>query len=160
MFKFYLAETCQDGYNGDLCDKRCKFPSYGSECRLICQCLELHCNFVSGCKNITHNVRNRLVSCFLHYLQNIWDFLTWFIFFQIKASTSVTSTSTPRLSPIFSTTLDDNKETYTTSWFFSPIFSSTFNVNTGIHITYSGLNLRSSMVSLSVYGDRSDLYFL
>ncbi|XP_056013969.1 multiple epidermal growth factor-like domains protein 11 isoform X2 [Ostrea edulis] len=41
--------SCKTGYFGVSCNNKCKYPTYGNQCRLRCDCSESLCNHVNGC---------------------------------------------------------------------------------------------------------------
>lgn len=50
MYKIMpLFSACLDGFIGEECDKSCSYPSYGRNCRFICNCTEKYCNASTGC---------------------------------------------------------------------------------------------------------------
>ncbi|XP_062610787.1 multiple epidermal growth factor-like domains protein 10 [Saccostrea cucullata] len=49
---------CPKGYTATNCSEKCRYPSYGVECQLECQCNETECHYSTGCMNIsTENLR-------------------------------------------------------------------------------------------------------
>ncbi|XP_062602583.1 multiple epidermal growth factor-like domains protein 11 [Saccostrea cucullata] len=42
-------QDCPAGYFGDFCEEKCRFPSYGKNCQLICDCGGKLCHVVKGC---------------------------------------------------------------------------------------------------------------
>ncbi|XP_062583218.1 uncharacterized protein LOC134244986 [Saccostrea cucullata] len=53
-YNFYLIEEqckpCNDGYFGDNCSVKCKYPEYGKSCGQRCTCPSEQCNHVYGCQ--------------------------------------------------------------------------------------------------------------
>nr|XP_022337534.1 multiple epidermal growth factor-like domains protein 11 [Crassostrea virginica] len=43
--------VCSDGYMGDLCELKCRYPNFGKRCQSECFCEEIHCNSTYGCED-------------------------------------------------------------------------------------------------------------
>lgn len=56
------------GYFGKNCDIKCVFFLFGKDCKLICNCKEINCDYVDGCKNLIGkiflNICDGYVFCF------------------------------------------------------------------------------------------------
>ncbi|XP_062622068.1 multiple epidermal growth factor-like domains protein 10 [Saccostrea cucullata] len=42
---------CETGFTGLSCEIKCPYPSYGIQCRQLCNCSEIFCNFSYGCND-------------------------------------------------------------------------------------------------------------
>lgn len=49
-----LFLACLDGFIGEECDKSCRYPSYGRNCRFFCHCTKKYCNASTGCVQGMH----------------------------------------------------------------------------------------------------------
>ncbi|XP_056013518.1 uncharacterized protein LOC125648793 [Ostrea edulis] len=47
-----ICSDCKSGYIGENCDLPCRYPSYGVDCQLECNCNESYCNHKHGCRAI------------------------------------------------------------------------------------------------------------
>lgn len=60
--------VCNVGYFGINCDVKCYYFLFGKECKLICNCKEIYCDYVEGCKILIGinflNVCDGYVFCF------------------------------------------------------------------------------------------------
>lgn len=60
--------VCNVGYFGKNCDIKCVFFLFGKDCKLICNCKEINCDYVEGCKNLIRkiflNICDGYVFCF------------------------------------------------------------------------------------------------
>ncbi|XP_062573296.1 multiple epidermal growth factor-like domains protein 10 [Saccostrea cucullata] len=44
---------CPTGYTDKNCSEKCRYPSYGEECQLECQCNETECDYITGCIDVS-----------------------------------------------------------------------------------------------------------
>ncbi|XP_056013515.1 cell death abnormality protein 1-like [Ostrea edulis] len=42
---------CDVGFQGDYCQMACRYPNYGNQCQMWCNCEEWNCSFVTGCED-------------------------------------------------------------------------------------------------------------
>ena len=47
-----MVNICPPGYFGSLCRAKCIYPSYGKECKEVCDCSEDLCNVTTGCQGM------------------------------------------------------------------------------------------------------------
>ena len=47
-----MVNICPPGYFGSLCRAKCIYPSYGNECKEVCDCSEDVCNVTTGCQGM------------------------------------------------------------------------------------------------------------
>ncbi|XP_056016783.1 multiple epidermal growth factor-like domains protein 10 [Ostrea edulis] len=55
-----LVSDCKVGYIGENCDSPCRYPNYGVDCQLICNCNESYCNHKHGCRGKGMPIRGRI----------------------------------------------------------------------------------------------------
>lgn len=60
-------KECEPGFMGPECTYSCRFPSYGTDCYLICGCIEELCDFQYGC--ISHSKESKY---FNFLIQNVF----------------------------------------------------------------------------------------
>ncbi|XP_078322078.1 uncharacterized protein LOC111110902 [Crassostrea virginica] len=46
-----ICSRCETGFHGSLCELACRYPSYGKLCQSMCDCEEMDCHHVHGCRN-------------------------------------------------------------------------------------------------------------
>lgn len=51
LILLHLLLACLSGYYGPNCTLPCRFPNYGTECQLKCDCDEQQCNHTIGCRS-------------------------------------------------------------------------------------------------------------
>ena len=51
QFSETCFEGCETGFHGSLCELACRYPSYGKLCQSVCDCEEMDCHHVHGCRN-------------------------------------------------------------------------------------------------------------
>nr|XP_011427321.2 N-acetylglucosamine-1-phosphodiester alpha-N-acetylglucosaminidase-like [Crassostrea gigas] len=55
--KHNLCSKCLSGYQGPNCSYACRYPNYGDDCQSFCDCVELQCDHITGCRQLSelHN---------------------------------------------------------------------------------------------------------
>lgn len=62
------SSECPAGYTGPDCKYSCRYPSYGMDCFMKCDCSNVTCDFVSGCKVASATGKSiRYIFAFLYY---------------------------------------------------------------------------------------------
>ncbi|XP_062618430.1 uncharacterized protein LOC134280015 [Saccostrea cucullata] len=56
-YKGYAAYSdCESGYFGVNCSKVCRYPNYGIQCQLKCNCSNMTCHHITGCYQSTSEI--------------------------------------------------------------------------------------------------------
>lgn len=45
---------CSPGYQGPNCSYACRYPNYGDDCQSFCDCVELQCDHITGCRQLSN----------------------------------------------------------------------------------------------------------
>lgn len=45
---------CSSGYQGPNCSYVCRYPNYGDDCQSFCDCVELQCDHITGCRQLSN----------------------------------------------------------------------------------------------------------